>query len=179
MPQTRRSRHAGRRPSPSTRSAAGAAPPRPGRGTGREGSSAPVEFRLRSVRAGAAAEWASTSYLTRRGQGANFCAHSAHVSFRSMIVLTVCNHKGGTGKTTSVIHLAAALGLSGFRTLAVDFDPQCFLTHMLGLEEPPESRSPAGLFDGQSALRDVPPDGASGTAVTPTSRPPTRPLPRR
>lgn len=91
-----------------------------------------------------------------------------------MIVLTVCNHKGGTGKTTSVIHLAAALGLSGFRTLAVDLDPQCFLTHMLGLEEPPESRSSSVLFDGQAALRDVPTERASNFDVIPSSRALTR-----
>ena len=41
-------------------------------------------------------------------------------SIRSMTVLALCNHKGGTGKTTSAIHLAAALGLSGYRVLVID-----------------------------------------------------------
>lgn len=64
-----------------------------------------------------------------------------------MIVFTVCNHKGGTGKTTSVMHLAAALGLSGRRTLAVDLDPQGFLTRALGAGERSEERSVLTLFE--------------------------------
>lgn len=73
-----------------------------------------------------------------------------------MTLVTVCNHKGGTGKTTSVIHLAAAMGMSGYRVLVVDLDPQCFLTHMLGVDEPPDSWSSAMIFDGNADLRDIP-----------------------
>lgn len=64
-----------------------------------------------------------------------------------MIVFAVCNHKGGTGKTTSVMHLAAALGLSGRRTVAIDLDPQGFLTRALGVDDPPVDRSSLALFD--------------------------------
>jgi chromosome partitioning protein len=64
-----------------------------------------------------------------------------------MIVFAVCNHKGGTGKTTSVMHLAAALGLSGRRTVAIDLDPQGFLTRALGVDNPPVDRSSLALFD--------------------------------
>jgi chromosome partitioning protein len=64
-----------------------------------------------------------------------------------MPVVTICNHKGGTGKTTTVIHLAAAAGLSGRRTLVVDLDPQGFLTRMLGAEEPPPEHSALALLD--------------------------------
>lgn len=73
-----------------------------------------------------------------------------------MPVLTVCNHKGGTGKTTSVLHIAAALGLSGRRTLAIDLDPQGFLTRMLGWEEPRESESAIGLFSFDSTIESIP-----------------------
>jgi len=64
-----------------------------------------------------------------------------------MIVLSVCNHKGGTGKTTSVIHIAAALGLSGKRVLVLDLDPQGFLSRTLDVDEPPPEESVLALFD--------------------------------
>lgn len=64
-----------------------------------------------------------------------------------MLTLTVCNHKGGTGKTTSSINLAAALGLSGLNVLVVDLDPQGFLTRMMGVPEPDPTRSSVVIFD--------------------------------
>lgn len=79
-----------------------------------------------------------------------------------MSVLTICNHKGGTGKTTSSIHLAAALGLQGRKVLVVDFDPQGFLTRMLGAPEPPPERSSLGLLDPEADLRTFPVHHASG-----------------
>ncbi len=72
-----------------------------------------------------------------------------------MPVLSICNHKGGTGKTTTTIHTAAAFGLSGRRVLAVDLDPQGFLTRLLGVEEPPEERSSLALFDPDVMPRDL------------------------
>ena len=70
-----------------------------------------------------------------------------------MTVISVCNHKGGSGKTTATIHIAAALSLVGYRVLTIDLDPQGFLTRLLGLEEPkrPEDSSWA-LFDMDAAF---------------------------
>lgn len=70
-----------------------------------------------------------------------------------MIVLSICNHKGGTGKTTTAIHLAAAMGLSGWRTLVIDLDPQRFLSRTMGVDEPAPETSVASLFEPQVDLR--------------------------
>ena len=63
-----------------------------------------------------------------------------------MFTLTVCNHKGGVGKTTTSINLSAALALSGKRVLVIDLDPQGFLTRMMGMGEPDPDQSSLVLF---------------------------------
>ncbi len=51
-----------------------------------------------------------------------------------MKTIAVLNQKGGVGKTTSVVNIAAALATAGSRVVAIDFDPQAHLTIHLGLE---------------------------------------------
>jgi len=52
--------------------------------------------------------------------------------------LTITNQKGGVGKTTTTLNLAAALQDLGVRVLVVDFDPQGSLTTSCGLSDPTE-----------------------------------------
>lgn len=86
-----------------------------------------------------------------------------------MIVLSVCNHKGGTGKTTTAIHLAAALGLSGWRTLVVDLDPQGFLTRAMGIGEPSVEESVAAFFDPSIDVGEIRSHSVSGFDLIPSS----------
>ncbi|CAN5560592.1 ParA family protein [soil metagenome] len=66
--------------------------------------------------------------------------------------LTVVNQKGGVGKTTTSINLAAGLALRGHRVLVVDVDPQANATTGLGFDHRTLSRSTYELIMGEASL---------------------------
>lgn len=50
------------------------------------------------------------------------------------IKIAVCNQKGGVGKTTTAIELAACMKNIGFSVLAIDLDQQCNMTDYIGAQ---------------------------------------------
>lgn len=69
------------------------------------------------------------------------------------MIISIVNHKGGTGKTTTTINLGSALAAAGQRVLLIDFDAQGSLSYSLGI---PESASTiADLLLGDCLTQDV------------------------
>jgi chromosome partitioning protein len=56
-----------------------------------------------------------------------------------MSVISIANHKGGVGKTTTAVNLAAGIARQGYSVLMIDLDPQANATYSLGFKKQEKS----------------------------------------
>ena len=70
-------------------------------------------------------------------------------------VLTIANQKGGVGKTTTAVNIAAALALQGLKTLVIDLDPQGNASTALGIEHRPGTASSYEVLIGEIPVQEA------------------------
>jgi chromosome partitioning protein len=70
-------------------------------------------------------------------------------------VVAVANQKGGSGKTTSAVHLATAVAEIGHRTLLVDLDPQGHASEALGVSAESLPTELSDVLAGEKRITDI------------------------
>lgn len=69
--------------------------------------------------------------------------------------IAVLNQKGGVGKTTTAVNLAAAVAEAGYRVCLIDLDPQAHASLHLGMSAGDDQPTVYEVFCGQATLADV------------------------
>lgn len=86
-------------------------------------------------------------------------------------VIAVTNQKGGVGKTTTAINLAASIAANDFKVLLIDSDPQGNATSGLGIEKQPDRPTVYDALLGEAELKDIAiPTGFHGLDIVPADK---------
>ena len=87
-----------------------------------------------------------------------------------MEVIAVANQKGGCGKTTTTVNLAAYLALRGFHVLLIDLDPQGSSTTHLGIDKDNMPKNMNEVMMDRAKLEDIIiPTTVKGLDIAPTN----------
>ncbi len=70
-------------------------------------------------------------------------------------IITICNQKGGTGKTTTAVNLSSYIALANHKVLVIDLDPQANCTSGLGIDRQQVKKSTYHILLEEDKLEDI------------------------
>ena len=101
---------------------------------------------------------AADTPIAAEAQRASQILHPGKVTVpkpREQRIITIANQKGGVGKTTTTVNLAAALAHQGMRVLVIDLDPQGNASTALGVAHHSGVPSSYELLIGEASVKDA------------------------